>query len=136
MGPIAGTRHKFNAGKRLPAETRGYGELPELAKSDRNGLPIVRVLGIEFGELFHQVEGHAVNFDRIDGHSARKPLAPTSGISAAPLPEGGSFLNHGPSRSASVPYQVTTYLFPSRATPVVAERDVIEYPRLPRLSPP
>jgi hypothetical protein len=28
-----------------------------------------------------------------------EPLAPTSGISGAPLPKGGSFLNHGHSRS-------------------------------------
>ena len=47
-----------------------------------------------------------------------EPLAPTSDISGAPLRKGGSFLNHDPTRSASVLYQVTTYLFPSRATPI------------------
>ena len=31
---------------------------------------------------------------------ALEPLAPASGISRAPLPKGGSFLDHGPSRSA------------------------------------
>jgi hypothetical protein len=41
--------------------------------------------------------------------SKEEPLAPTSGISGAPLPKGGSFLNHRASRSASVPYQVTTF---------------------------
>jgi hypothetical protein len=29
-----------------------------------------------------------------------QPLAPTSGIGGAPLPKGGSFLNHRISRSA------------------------------------
>src|SRR5262245_24109065 len=45
-----------------------------------------------------------------------EPLGPTRGISGAPMPKGGSFLNHDPFRLTSVPYQVTTYLFPSRAT--------------------
>src|SRR5262245_53543990 len=44
-----------------------------------------------------------------------RPLAPTSGVGGAPLPKGGSFLNHGPFRSASVQLaHVTTYLFPSK----------------------
>src|SRR5262245_20614152 len=53
-----------------------------------------------------------------------EPLAPTTGISGAPLPKGGSFLNHDPTRSASVPYQVTTYPFPSRATPICPQAAV------------
>src|SRR5262245_53821860 len=52
------------------------------------------------------------DLNRINCHPAMEPVAPTSGIGGAPLPKGGSFLNHGPSRSAcSVVAQVTTYLF-------------------------
>ena len=51
-----------------------------------------------------------------------EPLAPTSGISSAPL---DSFLNYDPFRLASVPYQVTTYLFPSRATPICPQAAVL-----------
>ena len=51
---------------------------------------------------FHQIESRTVNLDRINRRPATEPLAPTSGISGAPLPKGGSFLNHDPCRSALV----------------------------------
>src|SRR6516225_9001646 len=46
-------------------------------------------------ELLQEIEGRAVDLDGVAGAAVREPLAPTSGISGAPLPEGGSFLNHG-----------------------------------------
>ena len=63
------------------------------------------LLHLEFyaAEKFHQIEELAVDLDRINRRPAMEPLAPTSGISGAPLPKGGSFLDHGPSRSALVP---------------------------------
>jgi len=45
---------------------------------------------------------NTVNLDRINRRPAMEPLAPTSGISGAALPKGGSFHNHGLSRSLSV----------------------------------
>jgi hypothetical protein len=39
---------------------------------------------------------NTVNLDRINRRPAMEPLAPTSGISGAPLPKGGSFLDHLP----------------------------------------
>jgi len=53
-------------------------------------------------EALHQIESRTVNLDRINRRPATEPLAPTSGISGAPLPKGGSFLNHDPCRSALV----------------------------------
>src|SRR5262249_10467314 len=43
------------------------------------------------------------DFEDWESPAIFKPLAPTSGIGGAPLPKGGSFLSHLPSRSASVP---------------------------------
>jgi len=45
----------------------------------------------------------AVELGKLGLGTLAKALAPTSSISGAPLPKGGSFLNHRPSRSASVP---------------------------------
>ena len=72
-------------------------------------------------KTLHQIKGRAVDLNRIDRRPTMEPLAPTRRISGAALPEGGSFLNHGPSRLAlGVAAQVTRYLFPSRATPICA----------------
>jgi len=60
------------------------------------------LLHLEFyaAETLHQIEQLAIDLDRIDRRPTGKPLAPTPGIGGAPLPKGGSFLNHGLSRSA------------------------------------
>jgi hypothetical protein len=42
---------------------------------------------------------------RINCRPTLKPLTPASSTSSAPLPKGGSFLNHGASRSALVPWR-------------------------------
>src|SRR5262249_9373697 len=54
----------------------------------------------------------AVELGKLGLRTLAKALAPTSSISGAPPPKGGSFLNHRPSRSASGPQ------FPSRAAPI------------------
>jgi hypothetical protein len=54
-------------------------------------------------ETLHQIEGRAVDLDWINRRPAMEPLAPAPGVVCAPLPKGGSFLNHGLCRSASVP---------------------------------
>jgi hypothetical protein len=66
------------------------------------GLPITRLAGFEPPEL-HEIKGRGVGLNGKNARPASEPLAPTSSISGAPLPKGGSFLNHGPSRSAWVP---------------------------------
>ena len=48
------------------------------------------------GMTFHQVKGRGVDLNGINCRPAVEPLAPTSGISGASLPIGGSFLNHDP----------------------------------------
>jgi hypothetical protein len=76
------------------------GEAQELAECSGNGLPIPRFTGFEPSETLHQIKRRTVNLDRINRRPAMEPLAPSSRISGAPLPKGGSFLNHRPSRSA------------------------------------
>jgi len=63
-------------------------------------MPAAQLSGLAVWEKaspHHEVEKLAIDLDRVAGPAARKPLAPTSGVSGAPLPKGGSFLNHGPS---------------------------------------
>ena len=43
----------------------------------------------------HQVKGRAVGLNGKNAGPAMEPLAPTPGISGAPLPKGGGFLHHG-----------------------------------------
>jgi len=57
------------------------------------------LLSLSPPKALHQVKRRAVDLDRVNRRPAMEPLAPTSGISGAPLPKGGSFLSHGPSRS-------------------------------------
>ena len=49
---------------------------------------------------FERFKRQTQDLDRINCRPALKALAPTSGISGAPLPKVGSFLNHDPTRSA------------------------------------
>jgi hypothetical protein len=77
-------------------------ELPQLTESNGDGPSIIYFAGFGPGEPLNQIKRRAVDLDHIAGASVRQPLAPASGISSAPLPKGGSFLNHGPFRSASV----------------------------------
>src|SRR5262245_15525516 len=70
------------------------------AESGGDSLPVAGLAVVEPAEALHQIKGRAVDFDRIDRRPAIEPLTPTRGISGAPLPKGGSFLNHRPSRSA------------------------------------
>ena len=77
---------------------------PLVHKTERGGnsFPIAGLAVWEKASLHHEVEKLAVDLDGVAGASIREPLAPTSGISGTPLPKGGSFLNHGPFRLASV----------------------------------
>ena len=96
--PIGGTE---NSVMRIGfPQQRGQGAVPEPTESGGNGPPIVHLAGFEPAETLHQIESRTVNLDRINRRPALEPLAPTSGVSGAPLPKGGSFLNHRPSRSA------------------------------------
>jgi hypothetical protein len=42
----------------------------------------------------HEIKSRAIDLNRINRRPATEPFAPTSGISGAPLPKRGSFLNH------------------------------------------
>jgi hypothetical protein len=79
------------------------GEMPEPTEGGSNGPPIIRLAGLEPAEPLHQIKGRAVDLDRINCRPTLEPPTPASSISSAPLPKGGSFLNHDPCRSASVP---------------------------------
>src|SRR6516165_6094656 len=63
----------------------------------RPGCPVL--LSLSPPKALHQVKGRGVGLNGKNARPASEPLAPTSGISGAPLPKGGSFLSHGPSRS-------------------------------------
>jgi hypothetical protein len=58
--------------------------------------------------LANQIKGRATDLDKINRRPAMEPLAPASGISSAPLSNGSSFLNHGPSQSALMQHLATT----------------------------
>ena len=62
------------------------------------------LLHLEFyaTKTLHQIKRGAVDFDWVDRRPTLKPLPPARSVSGAPLPKGGSFLNHGPTRLASV----------------------------------
>ena len=77
--------------------------MPEPTEGGGDGPLIVHLIGLESAETFHQVEGRGVGLNGKNARPAMEPLAPSSGISGAPLPEGGSFFSHDRSRSASVP---------------------------------
>src|SRR5262245_50754182 len=76
--------------------------MPEPTKRGSNSPLIVHLIGLEPAEALHQIERRAIDLNRINCRPTLEPRAPASSISSAPLPKGGSFLNHGPSRSASV----------------------------------
>src|SRR5262249_3576381 len=80
----------------------GQGEPPKPTESSSNGPLIVRLAGFEATEPLHQIEGRAVDLDWVDRRPALLPRPPRSGVVYAPLLEGGSLLNHSPSRSAFV----------------------------------
>jgi hypothetical protein len=61
------------------------------AHSVGDSLPVAGLAVLEFAKTLHQIEELAVDLDRINRRSAMEPLAPTSGISGASLPKGGSF---------------------------------------------
>ena len=84
-------------------QQRGQSAVPEPTEGGGDGPLIVHLIGLESAETFHQVEGRGVGLNGKNARPALEPLAPTSGVSGAPLLKGGSFRNHGPSQSASVP---------------------------------
>ena len=71
----------------------------QLAESCGDSLPVAGLAVLEFAKTLHQIEELAVNLDRVNCHAAIEPLASMSGISGAPLPKGGRFLDGHSSRS-------------------------------------
>src|SRR5262249_2994074 len=69
----------------------------QLAQSGGYSLPVAGLAVAEAAKALHQIEGRAVDLNGVNCRPAMEPLAPTSGISGAPLLKGGSFLNHRPS---------------------------------------
>jgi hypothetical protein len=68
--------------------------VPKATESGGDSAPIICLTGFEPAETLHQIKGRAVDLNRINRRPAMQSLAPTSGVSGAPLPKGGSFLNH------------------------------------------
>src|SRR5262249_33929061 len=56
-----------------------------------DSLPVAGLAVLEFAKTLHQIEKLAVDLNRINRRATMEPLAPTSGISRASLPKGGSF---------------------------------------------
>jgi hypothetical protein len=70
-------------------QQRRQGEAQQLAERNGNGLPIAHVAGLKPDKALHQIEGRAVDLNRINRRPAMQSLAPTSGVSGASLPKGG-----------------------------------------------
>jgi hypothetical protein len=66
----------------------------QLAQGGGNSASVAGLAVLESAKALHQIKGRAVDLYRIYRRPAMEPLTPTSGISGAPLPEGGGFLNH------------------------------------------
>lgn len=81
-------------GSSLPQQ-RSQGQAEEFAERNGNGLPITHFVSFEPAKTLHQIEGRAVDLNRLNRRPAMEPLAPTSGITGTPLPKGGRSLNHG-----------------------------------------
>jgi hypothetical protein len=84
---------KFHVASGFP-EQSVQSKAQQSAKSTGDGLPIRRLTGRETSKTLHQLESRFVDFDGINCPPATQPVAPTSCISGAPLPEGGSSLDH------------------------------------------
>jgi hypothetical protein len=65
-------------------------------------LLVINFFWIETAKTFHHFVGRLVGCDIEERDPGILPLAAGPHISGAPLPKGGSFLNHDPFRSALV----------------------------------
>src|SRR5262245_43739731 len=70
----------------------------QLAQGGGDSLPVIGLAVLEPTETFHQVN-RGVGLNWKNARPTLERLAPPRGISGAPLPKGGRFLSHGPSRS-------------------------------------
>jgi hypothetical protein len=73
------------------------------AKGASDSLPIASFVWVDSFEADQQVKRLSIAFDVITCRPASLPRPTAPDIVGAPLPKGDSFLNHGPSRSASMP---------------------------------
>ena len=64
----------------------------QLAESGGDSLPVADLAVLESAKALHEVKGRAADLNRINRRPAMEPLAPTSGISGAPLPKAAVFL--------------------------------------------
>jgi hypothetical protein len=69
----------------LPQQ-RGEGAVPEPTDGGSNGPSIIRLAGVKATKALQQIEGRSIDFDWINRCPTLEPLAPTSGVSGAPLP--------------------------------------------------
>jgi len=103
MPAFMSTRPLLASGSSLFPEQRLKRAPQQLAQRGGDSLPVAGLAVLEPTETFHQVKRRGVGLNWKNARPTLEPLAPTSGISGAPLFKRGSFLNHGRSRSASKP---------------------------------
>ena len=81
-----------SAGKQLSRSNAFQCAAQQPPESGSDSLPVAGLAVAEPAEALHQIEGRAVDLNRINRRPAMEPLAPTSGISGAPLPKAAVFL--------------------------------------------
>src|SRR5262249_40020407 len=95
LGAALVTRHtKFHVASGFP-EQCVQSKAQQFARSTGDGLPIRRFTGLQTSKTLHEIKGRAVDLNGINCSPATEPIAPTSGISGAPLLEAGSSFDHG-----------------------------------------
>jgi hypothetical protein len=77
------------------AQQRIQGTAQQPAKGTGNNLSVVNFVGVEPFETNQKVKRVGIAFDVIACRPTSLPRTTASDIVRAPLPKGGSFLNHG-----------------------------------------
>ena len=73
-------------------QQRGQSAVPEPTEGGGDGPFVVRLASLEPAEPLHQIEGRAVDLDRINCRPAMEPLAPALGVIGTASPISGGFL--------------------------------------------
>jgi hypothetical protein len=116
-----------SAGKKLvPARQRLQREAQQLAQGSGNSLPVAGLAVLESAITLHQIKRRAVDLDRINRAAPRWRRSRQRAVSAARrCLKAAVFSTIVHPVSVSAVAHVTTYLFPSRATPICSQAAVI-----------
>jgi hypothetical protein len=87
------TRPSYRPGSTFFPQQRLQRAAQQLPESGGDSLPVAGLAVLKPAKALHQVKGRAVGLNGKNARPAMEPLAPPSGISGAPPPNGGSFLD-------------------------------------------